>query len=100
MWTKILLILLTFDLEVQIMQKKEMYNPCITCMDRFGRQYTEDCDNNCDYAHVLGMLRPYGKIEEIVDVMQGKRVPIAMLNKENIDGVLAVIYAAKNGIDI
>lgn len=29
-----------------------MYNPCFECYSRRGRQYTEECDNMCDYAKV------------------------------------------------
>ena len=30
-----------------------MYNPCFECMNRFNRQYTEDCDDKCEFAHVV-----------------------------------------------
>lgn len=75
-----------------------MYSPCFECMNRYGRQYTKECDSKCDYANVMSKLKPYGTIDEIVEVMQGKRVPITMLNEENIEGVYRVVYAAKHGI--
>lgn len=29
-------------------------NPCIDyCFNRFGKEYTKDCDNNCEYAKVI-----------------------------------------------
>ena len=75
-----------------------MYNPCFECMNRYGKQYTEECDSKCDYANVLSKLKPYGTVDEIVEVMQGKRIPIAMLNEENIDFTYRVVSAAKEGI--
>ena len=30
-----------------------MYSPCMECLNRYGRQYTEDCDNTCEYAHAV-----------------------------------------------
>lgn len=75
--------------------EREMYSPCFECMNRYGKQYTEECDTKCDYANVLSKLKPYGTIDEIVEVMQGKRVPMAMLKKENIDNVLRFIYDTK-----
>jgi hypothetical protein len=67
-------------------------------MNRYGRQYTEDCDSKCDYANVMSKLKVYGGIEEVLKYMDGKAVPIAMLNEENIEGVYRVVYAAKHGI--
>lgn len=74
---------------------REMYSPCFECMNRYGKQYTEECDTKCDYANMLSKLKPYGTIDEIVEVMQGKRVPMAMLEKENIDDVFRIIDYAK-----
>ena len=29
-------------------------DPCIDyCFNRFGKGYTKDCDNNCEYAKVI-----------------------------------------------
>lgn len=30
-----------------------MYNPCFECMNRYGKQYTEECDNTCNYAQAV-----------------------------------------------
>ena len=27
-----------------------MFNPCIECYRRFGKQYSEKCDSECEYA--------------------------------------------------
>lgn len=75
-----------------------MYSPCFECMNRYGKQYTEECDSKCDYANVLSKLKPYGTVNEIIEVMQGKRIPIAMLNEDNINDVYRIVCAAKNGI--
>lgn len=73
-----------------------MYNPCFECMNRYGRQYTEECDNKCDYA--LSKLKAYGGIDEVLSVMRGERIPIAMLDKEHIDDTFRIVSAAKSGI--
>lgn len=30
-----------------------MYSPCVECYNRYGKQYTFDCDDKCDYAKVM-----------------------------------------------
>jgi hypothetical protein len=27
-----------------------MYNPCFECLNRYSKQYSEECDNTCEYA--------------------------------------------------
>ena len=75
-----------------------MYNPCFECMNRYGRQYTEECDNKCDYANVMFQLKSYGGLEEVLSVMRGERIPIAMIDKEHIDDTFRIVSAAKAGI--
>ena len=75
-----------------------MYSPCVECFNRYEKQYTEECDSKCDYANVLSKLKPYGTIDEIVEVMQGKRLPMAMLNEENLENVYRIVYSAKHDI--
>lgn len=29
------------------------YNPCFVCLTKYNRQYTESCDDTCDYAHAI-----------------------------------------------
>lgn len=29
------------------------YNPCFECLNRYNRQYSEECDNDCAYAHAV-----------------------------------------------
>lgn len=33
--------------------EENMFSPCACCYARFGRSYTEDCDNKCEYANIL-----------------------------------------------
>jgi hypothetical protein len=30
-----------------------MYSPCFECHNRYGAQYTKECDNKCDYAKTV-----------------------------------------------
>ena len=39
-----------------------MYNPCFECYIRYNRQYTEECDENCEYANALSKLKSFGGI--------------------------------------
>lgn len=41
-----------------------MYSPCFECINRYGKQYTEECDNTCDYAYQLSRFKPYGGIND------------------------------------
>lgn len=38
-----------------------MYNPCFECMNRYGKQYTEECNNTCDYAYAVKRDRDMGE---------------------------------------
>jgi len=29
-----------------------VYSPCVECYSRYGKKYTSDCDDRCDYARV------------------------------------------------
>lgn len=75
-----------------------MYNPCFECSNRYNREYTEKCDNACEYAHLVKHIKDYGGIEEVSKVMEGKSVPIAMLKKENIDNIYRILYCAKHNL--
>lgn len=37
--------------------KRNMYSPCIECLNRCGRQYSEACDGMCDYAYQVKKRR-------------------------------------------
>ena len=75
-----------------------MYNPCFECMNRYGREYSEECDHKCDYANLASQLRHYGGIDEVLEVMRGERIPIAFLDKEHIEDTFRIVSAAKAGI--
>ena len=75
-----------------------MYNPCFECMNRYGHSYTEKCDNTCEYAHALSKLKPYGGIDEAVEVMKGNKLPPVFVDNEHIDSTYRLVYAAKVGI--
>jgi len=72
-----------------------MYNPCFECLNRYGKQYTEECDDMCEYAHALSKLKPYGGINEAVRVMKGDAIPVALLQKDKIDWTYHIVCYAK-----
>lgn len=75
-----------------------MYNPCFECSNIYNREYTEECDNTCEYAYLVKRIKDYGGIEEVSKVMEGKLIPISMLEKENIDNIYKIIYCVKHGL--
>lgn len=75
-----------------------IYNPCIECNNRYETGYTEECDNTCEYAHFVKRIKNYGGIEEVSKVMEGKSVPVSMLEKENIDNIYKIVYCAKHDL--
>jgi hypothetical protein len=75
-----------------------MYNPCLECLNRYGHSYTEDCDNKCQYANVISKLKPYGSIDEIVEILKGDRFPVVFLDKDHIDSTFTIVKAAKAGL--
>lgn len=34
-----------------------MYNPCLECKLRYNKEYTEDCNDKCDYANITCKLK-------------------------------------------
>jgi hypothetical protein len=74
-----------------------MYNPCLECLNRYGHDYTEDCDNKCQYANVMSKLKPYSSIDEIVEILKGNKFPVVFLDKEHIDSTITIVNAAKAG---
>lgn len=75
-----------------------MYNPCLECLNRYGYDYTEDCDNKCQYANVMSKLKPYGSIDEIVEILKGDKFPVVFLDKDHIDSTFTIVNAAKAGL--
>lgn len=49
-----------------------MYSPCFECKNRYGRQYTEECDNTCHYAHTVKRhIDMYGSMIEDIFILLG-----------------------------
>lgn len=76
-----------------------MYNPCFECLNRYGKQYTEECDSTCEYAYQLSKLKPYGGIDEAVRVMKGDAVPVNLLKRENIDWTYAIVSTIRDELN-
>lgn len=80
-------------------ENKKLYSPCFMCANRAGGGgYTEKCDDTCEYAHIISQLRPYGSIEEILEVLRGDRIPVALIDKEHIESTYGIVCAAKEGL--
>lgn len=75
-----------------------MYNPCFECYNRYDRQYTEECDNKCDYANALSRLKPYGGIDEVIKMVSGDAFPLVFIDDEHIDFTYKLVCAAKDGV--
>lgn len=78
--------------------KKEMYNPCLECLNRYGREYTKKCDDMCEYAHAVSKLKPYGGIDEVVKVMKGESFPLVLVDDKHIDFTYKLVCAVKDGV--
>ena len=56
-----------------------LHNPCFECMNRYGKQYTKECDNECDYAK---SVKEKKKIEkQLSDLMEEMDRPIKTLGE-------------------
>lgn len=75
-----------------------MYSPCFECLNRYGHSYTEECDNKCRYANDISKLKPYGSIDEIVEILKGDKFPIVFLDKDHIENTFLIVKAAKEGL--
>ena len=82
-------------------ESKKLYSPCFMCANRTGGHgYTEECDNTCDYTHtiMISRLKPYGTIDEIIEVLQGERIPVTLLDKDHMESTYGIVCAAKEGL--
>lgn len=52
------------------------YRPCFECLNRYGRQYTEECDSFCEYAMALSKLKPYGGIDVVLTTLHNGTLTI------------------------
>lgn len=75
-----------------------MYNPCFNCLNKYGHSYTEECDTTCVYARDLAKLKPYGSIDEIIEILKGDKFPVVFLDKNRIDSTYHIVNAAKAGL--
>ena len=75
-----------------------MNSPCFECLNRYGHSYTEECDNTCEYANIISKLKPYGSIDEIVEILRGDKFPVVFLDKDHIDSTSTIVNVAKAGL--
>ena len=75
-----------------------MQSPCSECLNRYGHSYTKECDSKCEYANIVSRLKPYGSIEEIIEILKGDRFPVVFLDKDHIDSTITIVNAAKSGL--
>ena len=76
-----------------------LYKPCFTCANRYGGTgYTSECDETCEYANIMSKLKPYGTIDEIVEILKGDRFPLVFVDKDHIDFTAKIVAAAQKGV--
>ena len=44
-----------------------MYSPCFECLNRYGKQYSEECDNACEYAVAVKYI---GELQDEIKSLQ------------------------------
>ena len=72
-----------------------MFNPCVEhCFNRYGKQYSSECDENCDYAKAVKekkMLEEKNKDRE--NVLEEIKTFIIDANKNSVrkHGVLYIL---------
>lgn len=57
-----------------------MYSPCFECMNRYGKQYSEECDNTCEYAVAVKFI---GELQNEIKVLQDKIALAALKEQES-----------------
>lgn len=75
-----------------------MYNPCIECQNKYNRQRSEWCNENCAYAHEIAKLKPYGGVDEAVKCMKGEAIPVRLFSSENREFALQIFRAVEAGV--
>lgn len=82
-----------------MLSNHNLYKPCFTCANRYGGTgYTSKCDDTCEYANVMSKLKPYGTIDEILEVLKGDKFPTVFIDRDHIDFTYKIVVAAKEGI--
>ena len=77
----------------------KLHSPCFNCANRYGGAwYTSECDNTCEYANVISKLKPYGTVDEIVEILKGDRFPTVFVDKDHIEFTSKIVEAAKEGL--
>lgn len=46
-----------------------MYSPCFECLNRYGKQYTKECDSTCEYAVAVKFI---GELQAEIKTLQDK----------------------------
>ena len=54
-----------------------MYTPCWECLNRYGRQYSKECDDTCEYANEVKLKDI--RIEELSEKLRQRNCQIAEL---------------------
>lgn len=62
------------------MVSKERYNPCFECLNRYGRQYSKECDEFCDYARILKIRDD--NIRDLERIIINKDTKLEKLNRD------------------
>lgn len=53
----------------------QRYNPCFECRLRYDKQYSKDCDDNCEYAYAI-KLRDCN-IEDLNAIIENLKTKLA-----------------------
>jgi hypothetical protein len=53
----------------------QRYNPCFECLNRYGREYSEDCDNRCEYAYTIHLRN--ATIEDLHTTIDNLEIKLA-----------------------
>ena len=56
------------------------YNPCFECLNRYGRQYSKECDEFCDYARILKIRDD--NIRDLERIIINKDAKLEKLNRD------------------
>ena len=59
-----------------------MHSPCFECLNRYGKQYAEECDSTCEYAIAIKFIGELqAEIKNLQDIIEDLKKEVTIWKK-------------------
>ena len=79
-------------IKIRFLRGRNMFNPCYEhCYLRYSKQYTKECDDNCDYAKIVKENRLKDEIIwYLIDMLEDEHIGMTSVAIEEIKNEFGV----------